>query len=69
MEKSDLTQEDIESLKTVANSDLPASWIAESLCESFNIDTSQQTTTEPEKTLDASTEPAETQEEGSIFAY
>jgi hypothetical protein len=68
MDKDDLTQEDIDSLKTVANSDLPASWIAESLCESFNIDTSQ-TTTEPEKTLDASTEPTETQEEGSIFAY
>jgi len=58
MDKDDLTQEDIDSLKTVANSDLPASWIAESLCESFNIDTSQTTT-----------EPTETQEEGSIFAY
>jgi len=66
MDKSDLTQEDIEALKTVANSDLPASWIAQRLCESFNIDMTQ-TTTEPEKTPESLTDTPETK--GSVFAY
>jgi hypothetical protein len=68
MDKSDLSDEDINSLRTLANSELPVAKYASKLCESFNIDTSQ-TTPEPEKTLDASTDTPETQEEGSIFAY
>lgn len=45
-------------MKTVADSDLRSAKYASKLCESFNINTSE-TTPEPEKTLDASTEPTE----------
>ncbi|WP_154020387.1 hypothetical protein [Halorubrum halophilum] len=62
MDKDDLTQEDIEALKTVANSDLRSAKYASKLCESFNIDTSE-TTTEPKKTLDASPEPTEKEQD------
>ena len=68
MDKSDLTQEDIESLRTVANADCSASWIAKELLESFNIDTSQ-TTTEPIETTENPTEPTESEPSGSVFAY
>ena len=66
MEKSDLSDEDIEALKTVANSDLQASWIAQRLCESFNINTSQ-TTYNDEKTPESLTDTPETKE--SVFAF
>jgi hypothetical protein len=66
MDKDDLTKEDIEALKTVANSDLQASWIAQRLCESFNIDTSQ-TTYNDGKTPESLTDTPETKE--SVFAF
>ena len=66
MEKSDLTQEDIEALRTIANSDLAASWIAQRLCESFNINTSQTTPT-PKESLESPTDTTEPKE--SVFAY
>ena len=68
MEKSDLTQEDIESLKTVANSDLRSAKYASKLCESFNIDTSPEPG-EPIETTENPTEATEKQPEGSVFAY
>ena len=66
MDKSDLSDEDIEALKTVANSDLQASWIAQRLCESFNLDTSQ-TTSNTTETPESLTDTPETKE--SVFAF
>ena len=66
MEKSDLTQEDIEALRTLANSELRSAKYASKVLESFNIDTSE-TTPEPGKTLESPTEP--TEPKGSVFAY
>ena len=69
MDKDDLTDEDIESLRTVANADCSASWIAKELLESFNIDNTSQTTTEPIETTENPTEPTESEPSGSVFAY
>ncbi|QAY20187.1 hypothetical protein [Halorubrum ezzemoulense] len=68
MDKDDLTQEDIEALRTLANSELRSAKYASKLCESFDIDTTK-TTTNTQEPAESLTEPAETQEEGSIFAY
>ena len=68
MDKNDLTDEDIESLRIVANSDLRSAKYASKLCESFNIDTSPEPG-EPIETTENPTEPTESEPSGSIFAY
>ena len=68
MDKSDLSDEDIDSLRTLAASDLRSAKYASKLCESFNID-STQTTTNTQESPESLTDTPETQEKGSIFAY
>jgi len=72
IDMSDLEEavkENKEDLRVVANADCSASWIAKELLQSFDLDTSQQTTTEPKESLESPTEPTEKQAEGSVFAY
>jgi len=66
----DLTDSDKEALRVLANSDLRCSKYAQTLCETFDLDTSQ-TTTEPTEPTEPSTSPSIDSQnpKESIFAY
>jgi hypothetical protein len=73
MDNSDLIEENREALETVANADLPASWVAEELLQSIEGDSSEKVNDPPRTDTEATIEPNKPSEEeepkGSIFAY
>ena len=65
-----LTDSDKEALRVLANSDLKCSKYAQTLCDTFDLDTSQ-TTPEPKEPKEPSTSPSTEPQnpKESIFAY
>jgi hypothetical protein len=60
----DFTDDDIQALKTVANADCSASWIAETALEHVEGHSSDMENTDVEADVEATNEP-----DGSVFAY
>ena len=72
-ECSNTTTEKIEehrdALITVANADCSASWIAEELLSSVEGETSDTTNESTQRDTDATTQPENSTQKDSIFAY